>query len=213
MVTAEQVGAFAVAALILIAIPGPSVLFVVGRALAHGRRTALASVLGNELGLLAAAVCVALGVGSVVARSTTVFTAVKLVGAVYLVWLGVQAIRHRGALGAAGTPAGRPVRGDWHAARQGFVVGVTNPKTFVILASVLPQFVDRGAGHVPLQMLELGLVAVAIALVCDSIWSVSAAGARDWFARSPARTRLVGGAGGASMIGLGVTMAVSGRPD
>ena len=206
-------GAFAVAALVLIAIPGPSVVFVVGRALAHGRRTALASVIGNELGLLAAAVCVALGVGSLVARSTTVFMVVKLVGAAYLVWLGVHAFRHRGSLGGSGTPAGRPVRSDWQAVRQGFVVGVTNPKTFVILASVLPQFVDRGAGNVALQMLELGLVAVAIALVCDSCWSLAAARARTWFASSPARTRVVGGVGGASMIGLGVSMAVSGTPE
>ena len=211
--TTGQVGAFAVAALVLIVVPGPSVLFVVGRALAHGRRTALASVIGNEAGLLAAAVCVALGVGTVVARSTAVFTAVKLVGAAYLIWLGVQAIRHRGALGAPGTPAGRPVRGDWHAARQGFIVGATNPKTFVILASVLPQFVHRQAGNVPLQMLELGLVAVVIALVCDTCWSLAAARARTWFARSPARTRLVGSAGGASMIGLGVSLAVTGKPE
>jgi threonine/homoserine/homoserine lactone efflux protein len=140
---------------------------------------------------------------------------VKLCGAAYLVWLGVQAIRHRASLASSSSdvPPGAPnVHGDWHAVRQGFLVGVANPKAFIIFASVLPQFVDRGAGHVPLQMLELSLVAFVMALVCDSCWGLAAATVRSWFARSPRRTGLVGAAGGASMIGLGVTLAVTGRP-
>ena len=215
MVTLEQVAAFGVAALILIAIPGPSVLFVVGRALAHGRRTALASVVGNACGVYVVAVFVALGVGTVVATSATVFTLVKLCGAAYLVWLGLQAIRKRGSLTASTTEMPGEtahVPGDWRAVRQGFLVGVANPKAFIIFASVLPQFVDAEAGHVPLQMLELSIVAFVVALVCDSCWGLAAATVRAWFARSPRRTALVGAAGGASMIGLGLTLAVTGRP-
>src|SRR5215471_11470076 len=95
MVSAGQVLGFAVACLIVIAIPGPSVLFVVGRALAHGRRTALASVLGNELGELAVAVLVALGIGPIVERSALVLTVMKMAGAGYLIFLGLRAIRQR----------------------------------------------------------------------------------------------------------------------
>src|ERR1700752_24375 len=101
MVTTGQLLAFAVASLVLIVIPGPSVLFVVGRALAHGRRTALASVVGNAVGGEVVAVCVALGVGTLVERSSLVFTIVKLAGAGYLIWLGIRAVRQRRGLATA----------------------------------------------------------------------------------------------------------------
>ncbi|AWB93563.1 LysE family translocator [Aeromicrobium chenweiae] len=97
MITLDQLLAFGLAALVLIAIPGPSVVFVIGRALAYGRGVALATVAGNTLGLLVVVVLVALGLGAVVQESIIVFTALKLAGAAYLVWLGVQAVRHRSA--------------------------------------------------------------------------------------------------------------------
>lgn len=210
----EQFLAFGVAALILIAIPGPSVMFVIGRALAYGRRTALASVAGNAAGMFVLATLVAVGVGQLVARSITVFTIVKLAGAAYLVWLGIQAIRSRSSLSdaVADTGFGRP-RGTWRSAREGFLVGVSNPKGFIIFASVLPQFVERSTGHVPMQMLVLGMVAVVVALLSDSVWAVLASGVRTWFARSPRRAEAVQAAGGLSMIGLGVSVAVTGRRD
>lgn len=211
MVSGDQLTAFAVAAFVLIVIPGPSVLFVVGRALAHGRRTALASVAGNAVGVYLVAACVALGVGTLVERSAAVYTGLKLAGAGYLVWLGIQAIRHRRELIAA--PGGTAPRGAWKAAREGFVVGVANPKAFVIFAAVLPQFVDRSAGHIPVQMLLLGLVAFVIALASDSAWAITAGTVRSWFARSRRRAELVGGLGGLSMVGLGVSVAVGGRKD
>ena len=108
MVSIGQLLAFALASLILIVIPGPSVLFVVGRALAHGRRTALASVLGNAAGVEVVAICVALGVGTLVQRSALVFTGVKLAGGLYLVWLGVRAVRQRRGLVSAFAQAQAP---------------------------------------------------------------------------------------------------------
>src|ERR1700724_3706882 len=108
MVSAGQLLAFAVASFIMIVIPGPSVLFVIGRALAHGRRTALATVVGNAAGVYVVAACVALGVGTLVERSAVVFTVVKLAGAGYLVWLGVKAVRQRGSLREALATAGAP---------------------------------------------------------------------------------------------------------
>jgi threonine/homoserine/homoserine lactone efflux protein len=212
VVSQGQVAAFAAAALVLIVIPGPGVLFVIGRALAHGRRTALLSVAGHAAGNLVMAVCVALGVGAVVERSAAVFTAVRLAGAAYLVWLGIQAFRHRNALAGVLDSAAAP-RGDVRAAREGLVVGVTNPKAVILFAAVLPQFVDRAAGHVPVQMLILSVIVIMIGLVSDSCWGLAASVVRSWFARSPRRLGLVGGAGGLAMIGLGLTLALTGRKD
>ncbi|MFC5183171.1 LysE family translocator [Actinomadura harenae] len=211
MVSPERLLAFCAMATVIILVPGPSVLFVVGRALAHGRRTALTSVIGNEAGALLLSVAVAFGVGSLVAESALLFTTIKLVGAAYLVYLGVQALRQRRklseALATTDGSAGR--RAFW----QGLVVGVTNPKTSVFFAAVLPQFVDRGAGHVPLQMALFGLIFCAIALVLDSAWGLAAASARTWLARSPRRLAAIGGTGGLMMIGLGVAIAGTGRKD
>ena len=198
--------------LLLIVIPGPSVLFVVGRALAHGRRTALLSVLGNTVGAYVLVLAVAFGIGPLVARSVLLFTALKLVGAAYLVFLGVKALRQRRALQDAFT-GGAPERGSLRTLWEGFAVGVANPKTTVFFAAVLPQFVNRQAGDVPGQLMLLGLVFTVIALVSDSTWGLAASTARSWFARSPGRLAVVGGTGGLAMIGLGVTVAVTGRQD
>ena len=213
---ADRLPGYLLASFIIIVIPGPGVLFVVGRALAHGRRTALATVCGNAAGNYLVAACVALGIGAVIARSAPVFTAVKLAGAAYLIWLGVQAVRRRGelagAFGAGGQAGGQAgAGGDRTALQQGFVVGVSNPKSYILFGAVLPQFVDPGAGHVPAQMLLLGLMSVLIGLVSDSAWGLAAAAVRAWFASSPRRCRLVGGAGGLAMIGVGLTVAVTGR--
>ncbi len=204
--------AFAAMSFLVIVIPGPSVLFVIGRALAQGRRAALTSVAGNMLGAQVLIVAVAFGVGAVVERSVLVFTAVKLAGAAYLVCLGVQAWRQRRSLQAAFTGSGSP-RGDLRSVWEGFAVGVANPKTIVYFTAMLPQFVDRDRGHVAAQMLLLGLVFTGIGVVSDSVWGLVAATARDWFARSPQRLALVGGLGGLTMIGLGVGVAVAGRKD
>jgi threonine/homoserine/homoserine lactone efflux protein len=212
MVDTDRLLAFALMSFLLIIVPGPSVLFVVGRALAHGRRTALTTVVGNGLGAYVLVIAVALGVGAVVARSALAFTVLKLVGAAYLVYLGVRAVRERGSLHAA-FEEGAPARGSLRTLWDGFAVGVANPKTIVFFAAVLPQFVDRTQGHVVGQMLLLGLVFNAIALVSDSVWGLGAAAARSWFARSPRRLALVGGLGGLTMIGLGVTIAASGRKE
>ncbi|MEW2402909.1 LysE family translocator [Streptomyces sp. NPDC046862] len=212
MVPTDRLLAFAAMSFLLIVIPGPSVLFVIGRALAQGRRAALTTVVGNTAGAYVLVIAVALGIGSVVERSVLVFTALKLVGAAYLVYLGVKAWRQRGSLRAAFDTDSVP-HGSGRTLWEGFLVGVANPKTIVFFAAVLPQFVDRAQGHVVLQMLFLGLVFNTIAVTCDSLWGLVAATARDWFARSPERLSLVGGVGGLTMIGLGVTVAATGRKD
>lgn len=211
MISTDQALAFALAAFVIIVIPGPSVVFVVGRALSYGRPVALASVAGNTLGLVTIVALVALGLGAVVQESILVFTVLKLAGAAYLIWLGVEAVRHRKDFLATGdADLERTPMTVGRAVRQGYVVGASNPKGYIMLAAVLPQFVNRSTGEVPLQMLVLGLMATAIGLVSDSTWALVASQLRTWFNRSPRRGEAMGAIGGVSMIGLGVAVAVVG---
>jgi threonine/homoserine/homoserine lactone efflux protein len=210
MISSGQLIGFTLASFVLIVVPGPGVLFVVGRALSHGRRTAFATAAGHAAGNYVVAACVAVGLGTILQRSAEVFLAVKLIGALYLVILGVQAIRHRKSLGTAMSAAAGSSDG-WRALRDGLIVGVTNPKSYILFGAILPQFVNRAAGNVPAQMLLLALISVAIGLVSDVTWGLAASGVRAWFAGSPRRYELVGGAGGLAMIGVGVTIAVTGR--
>lgn len=205
---------FAVTAFALIVVPGPSVLFVISRGVALGRRVALATVLGNAVGVYLQVVAVAVGLGALIAQSIAVYTIVKLLGAGYLVWLGVQAIRKRHAVAAVDAggeaEASVPLR---VAARQGFLVGIGNPKAIVFFTAVLPQFVDPAAGRASLQLLVLGLVFITVAVLSDGTWGVVAGSARRWFADSPARLRRLTAGGGVVMIGLGVRLVVTGRND
>jgi threonine/homoserine/homoserine lactone efflux protein len=210
MISSGHLIGFTLASLVIIVIPGPGVLFVVGRALAHGRRTALATAAGHAAGNYVVAACVAVGLGTLLQRSAQVFIAVKLAGALYLVFLGVQAIRHRHSLASAMSSAAGASDG-WRALRDGFIVGVTNPKAFILFGAVLPQFINRGAGNVPAQMLLLALISVCMGLASDSTWGLTASVVRGWFTRSPRRYALVGGAGGLAMIGVGVTVALTGQ--
>ncbi|WP_247043213.1 LysE family translocator [Arthrobacter rhizosphaerae] len=208
MVPLSNLVAFSLAAFVLIAIPGPSVLFVVGRSLALGRKGGLLSVLGNTLGELLQVAAVAVGLGVVLTQSVVLFTVIKFAGAAYLVYLGIRAIRHRG----QGTTTADPVRGSstGRVLREGTLVGATNPKSLMFFVAVLPQFVDYSAGEIPWQLATLGLVFLLIAVVSDSAWALAAGTARQWFARSPRRVAAVGTTGGVMMIGLGGTLALTG---
>lgn len=196
----------------LIVVPGPSVMFVIGRAVALGRRAAVTTVVGNAIGVYLQVVAVALGLGAVVARSVWIFQAIKLVGSAYLVYLGVRTIRERRSSEPVPPrgPGGRS-RGWVRLVADGVVVGAANPKSIVFFAAFLPQFIDRSAGHVTVQMLALGVVFAAIALVSDSVWGIAAGSAGSWLKRSPRRLAQVRGVGGLVMIGLGVRLAVTGR--
>jgi threonine/homoserine/homoserine lactone efflux protein len=212
MVPIDHLLTFAAAAFVLIVIPGPSVMFEISRSVALGRRAGLATVAGNALGELVQAAAVAVGIGAIIQRSAPLFTLVKVIGVAYIILLGVRAIRDRRSLSDALGVVAAP-RSDRRIFVEGFAVGATNPKSLVFFAAVLPQFVVSDAGAVPLQLALLGAVFVAIALVSDSAWVVLAGTARDWFARSPRRLELVGGAGGLMMIAVGIRLAFTGRKD
>ena len=211
MPSTNQWIAFLVASILFIQVPGPSLLFTIGRALTVGRRDALLSVVGNALGVVVQVLLVALGLGALVAASATVYTAVKVGGAAYVVWLGVQAVRHRGDARLVlqqGTTSG-PRGSRRRSVATGLVVGVTNPKTLVFFVAFLPQFVDQQAGGTGLQVAVLGLVFGVLACCSDSLWALAAGRARDWFARTPRRLDAIGATGGVMMIGLGAAMLAS----
>lgn len=195
---------FATLSFVIIVAPGPSVLFVVSRAIVSGRRVALLTVLGNASGVFVQVLVLALGSGSLVTGSDAAYALLKTAGAAYLVWLGVHAIRHRHDAAVAGdVTAIAPTATPW---RDGFVVGLTNPKSVVFLAALLPQYVDPRAGMIPAQMVALGAVFCAIAIVSDGAWAVLAARARTWLASDPRRLARSSLAGGLVMIALGLLL-------
>lgn len=212
MPTTSQWLAFVVASALFIQVPGPSLLFTIGRALTVGRRDALLSVVGNAIGVTTQVMFVAAGLGAVVAASAEAYVVLKVCGAAYVIWLGIQAIRHRADARAALVAVDHldVVRGSaLRSLRIGFAVGLTNPKTIVFFVAFLPQFVDEQAGHTGLQLALLGVVFGAMAAGSDSVWALAASRARDWFARRPHRLDRLGAAGGVMMIGLGITLAAS----
>lgn len=210
MPSSSQLIAFVIASILFIQVPGPSLLFTIGRALTVGRRDALLSALGNALGLVAQVLLIAVGLGAIVAASATAYSMLKIVGAAYVVWLGIQAIRNRAeAREALEEPtSGKPERRG-RAVWTGVIVGATNPKTIVFFVAFMPQFTNEAAGHTGLQVALLGMIFGVLAVLSDSIWAVAASKARDWFARKPKRLDTLGAAGGAMMIGLGATMVAT----
>ncbi len=211
MIATRHLLEFFVTVYVLILIPGPSVLFVISRGVSLGRRAALATVAGNASGFALQLALVSIGLGAIVARSDAVFTTLKLVGAAYLVYLGVRNIRDRKQLAAIfGTAPVAPKRLR-RIVREGFFVGSTNPKGIIIFTAVLPQFIDRSQGHATLQLASLGAICIVIALLSDGIWALASGTARHWLGSSPRRLERMSATGGVMLIGLGVGLAVTGR--
>lgn len=212
--TWAQLVSFLIAAEIILIIPGPSVIFTISRGVMYGRKAAVANVMGNALGAFTQATAVALGLGAIVATSIAVFTAMKLAGAAYLVYLGVQAIRQRRKLSEALALGNAiPVRSTRQLVRDGYIVGVTNPKATLFYLAILPQFINVDAGHIGWQLWLLGTLFSALSFVSDSLYGLLAGSVRQWMARKPKRLEAVGGAGGLVMLGLGVRLAFTGRTD
>jgi len=208
MPTSSQWIAFLVASFVFIQVPGPSLLFMLGRALTVSLREARLSVVGNASGLLTQALLVAVGLGAVVSASATAYTVVKLAGAAYVVWLGILAIRHRGDARRALLSGERPSDRPGAAWMTGFIVGITNPKTVLFFLAFLPQFTSPSAPTAP-QLALLGLVFALMELVSDCVWATVAGRARRWFARVPQRLDAVGAAGGLLMVGFGATLVAT----
>lgn len=201
---------FTAAAFVLIVIPGPSVLFSIGRALALGRKAGIVSVAGNTLGTLVLATAVALGIGALIAASEIAFMIIKFAGAAYLVFLGIQTIvRRKKASAATIDGQSQPL---WRVFGQATLVGVTNPKTLAFFVAVLPQFASTTAAWpMPIQLELFAVIFCVIAFASDSVWALIAAGARRWFGTSPKRIEALTATGGAMMIALGGVLAFARR--
>ena len=205
----EHLVEFLLASFAIILVPGPSVLFAVARAVAWGRGIALLTVVGNALGMLVLAALMAFGFGPLLERSALLYAVVQWAGGAYLVWLGVDALRHREVHAERMLDQGpvRPAR--LSTMRQGFVVGVLNPKAVVFFAAVFPQFIDRRAGHVSIQLMVLGLIFATIAVLSDGTWAVVAGTAREWLSGNPRRLVMMRMVGGIVMITLGLLILVT----
>ncbi len=199
--------AFVLASTILLTIPGPTVTLVVGHALAGGRRTGVATVPGVALGDLTAMTISLLGAGAVLAASASLFTILKLVGAVYLVWLGVRLWRADPAADAFEGRAQPASQGAmfWHA----YVVTALNPKSIVFFIAFVPQFVAAGRPLLP-QFLILEATFVLLAAVNAALWALLAGQLRARF-RTPRMQRLVNRTGGGLLIAAGAVTALARR--
>ena len=204
-----QFAAFFAASIAIIMVPGPSVLFTLARGVAWGRAVAVLTVLGNSLGTLLLSVVVALGLGPLLAQSKLFSVVLQLAGGGYLLWLGYDALRHRHAHAKAMTEREPQRPSNLHIVRQGFTVGVLNPKSLVFFVAVFPHFVDRTRGSVTAQLLVFGAVFSVMAFMSDGTWGLIAGTAREWLSGSPTRLVVLRTIGGCVMVLLGVLIIVS----
>ncbi len=209
MIDGNQLATFFVASMAIIIVPGPSVLFTLARGVAWGRAVAVLTVLGNSIGTLVLSVVVAVGLGPLLAHSKVFSTLLQLAGGCYLVWLGIDAMRHRHAHAQAMTKREGSRPSNLHVVRQGFGVGILNPKSLVFFAAVFPHFVDRTKGNVTVQLLIFGVIFSAMAFLSDSTWGLIAGTAREWLSGSPTRLVLLRTIGACVMMTLGVLIIVS----
>jgi threonine/homoserine/homoserine lactone efflux protein len=200
---------YLIAAMVIILAPGPSVLFVIARAIAWGRATAVFTVAGNVTGAFSLSVFVALGLGPILQRSELAYIAVQWGGGLYLVYLGIDAIRKRSAHAADMTNQGEIAPTIRRSIRDGFWVGALNPKGVVFFAAVLPQFIDRERGSVTAQLILLGAIFAILAFVSDGSWGMLAGTARNWLATDAKRLERLRATGGVIMIILGISVLFS----
>lgn len=195
---------YLVAAIVIILAPGPSVLFAIARAISWGRATAIATVAGNALGMFTLSVLVAFGLGPILQRSEVAFIAVQILGGLYLIYLGVDAIRHSRIEAADMVNQGDVRPSQLRSMRDGFWVGALNPKGLVFFAAILPQFLDRDGSNLTAQLLLMGATFALLAFIGDGTWGVLAGTMRDWMANTPSRLIFMRRVGGVVMILLGV---------
>jgi threonine/homoserine/homoserine lactone efflux protein len=199
--------AFSAAALVLLLIPGPSVLYIVSQSVEHGRRAGLVATLGVHAGTMVHLSAAALGLSAILVSSSLAFGVVKLVGAGYLIYLGLRAL-----LGGEDAAAGQ-VRREARLTRifrQGALVNATNPKTALFFFAFLPQFLDRNAGPLPLQIVLLGLIFTALGLITDSSWALASGLAAGWIKGNANFARVQRRVSGCLFIGLGLATAFVG---
>jgi threonine/homoserine/homoserine lactone efflux protein len=203
---ASTLALFVAAALALLLVPGPAVLYIVARSVEQGRAAGLVSVVGVHLGSLVHIAAAAIGLSSLLVSSALAFNVVKYLGAAYLVYLGVRALLTRAAPEEVQVrPA--PLR---KLLRQGAVVNILNPKTALFFLAFLPQFVDPEAGYAAVQIVFFGLVFVGLGFVTDGLYALVAGTAGNWLRSSRGYLAMRRYVSGTVFIGLGLAAAFSG---
>lgn len=209
MIIPSRLFEYIVAAMVIILAPGPSVLFVIARAIAWGRKTAVFTVAGNVTGAFFLSTFVAFGLGPILQSSDLAYIAVQWGGGLYLIYLGIDAIKHRTIHAADMTNQGDVAPSVRRSIRDGFWVGALNPKGLVFYAAVLPQFIDRERGQVTGQLILLGAIFSLLAFISDGTWGLLAGTAREWLATDPKRLEKLRATGGVIMIILGISVVVA----
>ena len=209
IVVPSRIWEYCIAAMIIILAPGPSVLFVLARAIAWGRATAVATVAGNVTGAFTLSVIVAIGLGPILQRSEIAFISVQILGGLYLVYLGITAIKHSQIHASDMANQGDIRPSTWRSMREGFWVGALNPKGMVFFAAILPQFVDRGAGNITSQLILMGAIFAILAFFSDGGWGILAGTIRNWLATEIKRLVFMRMTGGVVMIILGLLTLLS----
>jgi threonine/homoserine/homoserine lactone efflux protein len=204
----QNLALFASAALVLLLIPGPAVLYIVGRSVAQGRRAGFVSVLGIHTATFIHVLAAALGLSVLLLSSALAFSIVKYAGAAYLIWLGLRKIF--GPAESAGANGELPRYSHGRLFRDGFVVNLLNPKTALFFFAFLPQFVDIGRGHAAMQIMLLGFFLMLLGLCTDSAYALLAGTAGSWLKRSRGYLKFERYGSGLLFIGLGLVAAFSG---
>ena len=206
----ENIGLFVSATLVLLLVPGPAVLYIVARSAEQGRKAGMVSVLGIHLGTLVHIGAAVAGLSAIIATSAQAFAVVKLAGAAYLVFLGVQTLRRSSKSSVAEVDTTRSLkRVFW----DGAAVNVLNPKTAIFFLAFVPQFVDAAAANATAQLVWLGMIFVAIGLVTDGLYALAGGAIGGWLEHRPHLDRNRRVASGLIYIGLGITAALSGTSE
>lgn len=201
---------FVSAAALLLAIPGPAVCYIVGRSIGHGRNAGLVSALGIGVGTLIHTVAAAVGLSALLVSSAAAFSAVKYLGAAYLIFLGIQKIRSRDSFVAASESTNAPRTTLSRIFAQGIVVNVLNPKTALFFFAFLPQFINPIRGHVATQILSLGILFACMGTTSDSLWAFFSGSVANWLRASTHWQRTERYVSGGILISLGVATAFAG---
>ena len=208
MINTQNLTQFILASVAIILVPGPSVMFVIARAVAWGRLTAVLTAVGNALGMLLLSVFIAVGLGPLLQRYALLLIVVQVLGGMYLIHLGIDAWRHKQEHADDMVKIEEVKPSNYQILRQGFTVGALNPKALVFFSAVFPQFVDPDVGSITTQLLIFGAIFTALALVLDGTWGVLVGSSRDWFVTSRNRLVFLRTVGAVVMMALGVGVII-----
>ncbi len=200
---------YLVAAILIILAPGPSVLFAIARAIAWGRATAIATVAGNALGMFSLSILIAFGLGPILEESDLAFLSVQILGGLYLIYLGIDALRHSKVHAEDMVNQGDIRPSAIKSIKDGFWVGALNPKGLVFFAAILPQFLDKNSENLTAQLLIMGATFALLAFLGDGTWGVLAGTVRIWMAKSPIRLIRLRQLGGVVIVLLGIFTLIS----